>query len=293
MTKTGIKRIAVLLIAALTIAMLAACSSGGNTEEATTEGSGGSYSDLMIVPGLDLAAEEYAIAFRVGSDAALEVNDIIAELNDDGTLASIAEKYDLGSTLMSNDAMQLSFVGMDRIESGDLDYIKANGTLKIGITIFAPMNYYDEDGKLIGFDTEFAEAVCAKLGVTPEFIEINWDTKEVELAAKNIDCIWNGLTVTEERRANMEFTYSYIFNKQVVVIRTADADVYKTISDLAEAKLTAEISSAGESAIMDDDVLSGATYTAMQKQTDTLLEVKAGTADAAVLDYTAAMSLVG
>ena len=299
MTKTGIKRIAVILIAALTIAMLAACG-GGNTNEApaestdaTTESTGSSYSDLMIVPGLDLASEEYAIAFRVGSDAALEVNDIIAELNDDGTLASIAEKYDLGATLMTNDAMQLSFVGMDRIESGDLDYIKENGTIKIGITIFAPMNYYDESGKLIGFDTEFAEAVCAKLGVTPEFIEINWDTKEVELAAKNIDCIWNGLTVTDERRENMEFTYSYIFNKQVVVIRSADADVYKTISDLAEAKLTAEISSAGESAIADDDVLSGAPYTAMQKQTDTLLEVKAGTADAAVLDYTAAMSLVG
>ena len=94
--------------------------------------------------------------------------------------------------------------GNSKDEDSDLSYIKNKGAIKIGITIYAPMNYYDDSGNLIGFDTEFANALCGNLGVTPEFIEINWDTKEAELAAKNIDCIWNGLTVTEERRANME-----------------------------------------------------------------------------------------
>jgi len=285
MKKTGTKLFAIAMIAALSIAMLAGCGNGGS--------GGGSYSDLMIVPNLNLAEEEYAVAFRVGSDAVPEVNDIIKALNDDGTLGTIAKKYDLDATLMTSEAMQLGFVDMARTVPGDLTAIKNKGTLNIGITLFAPMNYYDENGKLIGFDTEFAQAVCEKLGVTPNFIEINWDTKEIELAAGNIDCIWNGLTVTEDRRQNMEFTVPYIFNKQVIIIRKADADKFKTIDDFANAKLTAEISSAGETAIQDDPVLSKAPYTAMQKQTDTLLEVKSGTADAAVLDYTAANSLVG
>ena len=290
--RTNIKKITTVLIAVLAVVILAGCG-GGSASNAGGSGSGGSYSDLMIIPGLDLAAEEYAVGFRVGSDVVPEVNDIIKKLNDDGTLTAIAEKYELSATLMTNEAMADGFVDMGRTETGDLAYIKDKGSLKIGITIFAPMNYYDDEGNLIGFDTEFAEAVCKQLGVTPEFEVINWDTKEVELAAKNIDCIWNGLTVTEDRRQNMEFTVPYIFNKQVVVIRIADADKFKTIDDLAAAKLTAEISSAGEDAILEHPVLSGAPYTALSKQTDALLEVKAGTADAAVIDYTAAKSLVG
>ena len=290
------KKFALVIVAAFVLAMLAGCGggSGGSDESGDNGGSGGgSYSDLMIMPGAELVNEEYAIAFRVGSDAAPEVGSIIKELNGDGTLAAIAEKYGLATALMSNEAMDGSFVDMGRTAPGDLDYIKSKGAITIGITIFEPMNYYDAGGKLVGFDTEFAEAVCAKLGLTPDFQEINWDTKEIELAAQNIDCIWNGLTVTDERRANMEFTYSYINNKQVVVIRKADADKYPTVESLAGARLTAEISSAGEAAIMDDDILADAPYTAMPKQTDTLMEVKAGTSDAAVLDFTLANSLVG
>ena len=175
----------------------------------------------------------------------------------------------------------------------DMAYIKGNKAMKVGITIYAPMNYYDNSGTLIGFDTEFTNALCEKLGVTPEFIEINWDTKETELAAKNIDCIWNGLTVTEERKKNIQFSDAYIKNKQVVVIRVADGGVYASLDALADAKLCAEIGSAGEDAVLANEVLSGANYTAMAKQTDTLMEVKAGTSDAAILDYTAAKALVG
>jgi polar amino acid transport system substrate-binding protein len=101
------------------------------------------------------------------------------------------------------------------------------------------------------------------------------------------------ISVTEERRENIEFTYSYINNKQVVVIRKADVDKYTSVESLAAAKLCAEISSAGEGAIQDNEILSGATYTAMPKQTDALMEVKSGKSDAAFLDYTLATSLVG
>ncbi|MDR2355081.1 MAG: transporter substrate-binding domain-containing protein, partial [Clostridiales Family XIII bacterium] len=118
-------------------------------------------------------------------------------------------------------ALALALAACGAKAEDDLAYIEDKGTLVIGITDYAPMNYYDENQVLVGFDTEFAEAVCAKLGLTPEFVIINWDTKETELKAKNLDCIWNGLTVTEERRENMAFSDSYLRNEQVVVVRAA------------------------------------------------------------------------
>ena len=92
--------------------------------------------------------------------------------------------------------------------------------LIIGITYFAPMNYKDGDGNLIGFETEFAKAVCEKLGVEAKFQEISWAAKETELAAKNIDCIWNGMTITEEREENMSISIPYMQNKQVKIVKS-------------------------------------------------------------------------
>ena len=80
----------------------------------------------------------------------------------------------------------------------DLAYIQGKGKMTIGYTVYEPMNYTDADGNFTGFDTELATAVCEKLGVEPDFVEINWDTKIVELDAKSIDCIWNGMTLTDE-----------------------------------------------------------------------------------------------
>ena len=81
------------------------------------------------------------------------------------------------------------------------------------------MNYTDENGDLVGFETEFAKAVCEKIGVTPKFQEISWSAKETELAAKNIDCIWNGMTITPEREENMAISVPYMANKQVKVVK--------------------------------------------------------------------------
>ena len=176
--------------------------------------------------------------------------------------------------------------------SSDWEYIKSNGKLVIGYTVYDPMNYF-EGSEFVGFDTEFAKAVCEKLGIEPDFVEINWDTKETELKAKSIDCIWNGFTINEERKKNLEFTKPYIENKQVVVVKKSNADKYKDTASLSGANIVAETSSAGEDAIKDDENLSKATYTAVPKQTDGLLEVKSGTADAVVLDYTLANAMVG
>lgn len=284
------KKILSLMLALAMVFSFAACGTKSETTDTDANketASGGNYSDLMTIDGLDLAVEEYGIGFRTGSDIVDEVNKIIKELYNDGTLKKIAEKYDLAANLLEPKDVPSKASG-----DSDLDYIKKNGKMVIGYTVYDPMNYTDDNGEFVGFDTEFAKAVCEKLGVTPEFVEINWDTKEIELNAKSIDCIWNGFTINEEREENLDFSIPYILNKQVVVIRKADKDKYTDTASLASAKLAAETSSAGEAAIKDDENLSKASYTAVPKQTDALLEVKASTVDAAVLDYTLANSMV-
>lgn len=128
------------------------------------------------------------------------------------------------------------------VDAADSDWakIESNGTMKIGITYFEPMNYFDDNGELTGFETEFATAVCEKLGVTPEFVEINWDSKIMELQAQTIDCIWNGMTITPELQEALTISDPYIKNYQVVVIRSDNADVYTSTADLVGKTVEAE-----------------------------------------------------
>ena len=173
----------------------------------------------------------------------------------------------------------------------DLAYIQGKGKMVIGYTVYAPMNYTDDEGNFTGFDTELATAVCEKLGVEPEFVEINWDTKVVELDAKSIDCIWNGMTLTDDIMANTATTKAYAKNAQVVVVK--DGTDYTSTADLADKTVVAEAGSAGEAAIQGDENLSKADYVSKSVQTDCLMEVAAGTADAAVLDLTLANAMIG
>ena len=175
--------------------------------------------------------------------------------------------------------------------ASDLDYIKEKGKMVIGYTVYEPMNYTDADGNFTGFDTELATAVCETLGVEPEFVEINWDTKVVELDAKSIDCIWNGMTLTDDIMANAATTKAYAKNAQVVVVK--DGTDYSSTADLVGKTVVAEAGSAGEAAIEGDENLAQADYISKSVQTDCLMEVAAGTADAAVLDLTLANAMIG
>ena len=177
------------------------------------------------------------------------------------------------------------------IAASDLDYIKEKGKMVIGYTVYEPMNYTDADGNFTGFDTELATAVCEKLGVEPEFVEIKWDTKVVELDAKSIDCIWNGMTLTDDIMANAATTKAYAKNAQVVVVK--DGTDYSSTADLVGKTVVAEAGSAGEAAIEGDENLAQADYVSKSVQTDCLMEVAAGTADAAVLDLTLANAMIG
>ena len=197
-----------------------------------------------------------------------------------------------GGAASTSTAASASTSGSASAAAGsDLDYIKGKGKMVIGYTVYEPMNYTDADGNFTGFDTELATAVCEKLGVEPEFVEINWDTKVVELDAKSIDCIWNGMTLTDDIMANTATTKAYAKNAQVVVVK--DGTDYTSTADLVGKTVVAEAGSAGETAIAEDENLAQADYVSKSVQTDCLLEVAAGTADAAVLDLTLANAMIG
>lgn len=174
-------------------------------------------------------------------------------------------------------------------EKGDLDYIKSKGKMVIGITFFAPMDYYDTDNTtLIGFDHDLAVAVCDKLGVGAEFQEINWNTKEDELNASTIDCIWNGLTADADRAASMSLSSYYMKNRQVVVVKKENAATLNTIEALAGKNGAAEAGSAGEEAIRKNEALK---LVSVNAQSDALLEVKSGTSDFCVIDSVMAKAM--
>ena len=195
------------------------------------------------------------------------------------------------STAASSAASGSAAASASETAASDLDYIKEKGKMVIGYTVYEPMNYTDADGNFTGFDTELATTVCEKLGVKPEFVEINWDTKETELAAKSIDCIWNGMTLTDDIMANTATTKAYAKNAQVVVVK--DGTDYSSTADLVGKTVVAEAGSAGEAAIEGDENLAQADYVSKSVQTDCLMEVAAGTADAAVLDLTLANAMIG
>ena len=178
------------------------------------------------------------------------------------------KKKKLLSILLAGAMSASIFVGCGS-SATDWDYISNKGELVIGVTYFEPMNYLDADGKLTGFETEFAEAVCEKMGVTPKFQKIDWDSKEVELNSKTIDCI----------------STPYMENKQVMVAKSDVADKIKSADDLKDKTVVAEKKSAGESVAQTDEFFSSAKYVSVDAQAKALLEVKSGTADVAVIDY--------
>ena len=195
------------------------------------------------------------------------------------------------------------FAGAAVAEESDWEYIQNKGKLVIGMTLFAPMNYYEGD-EFIGFDTELSKAVGEKLGVEVEFVEINWDSKEVELNSKNIDCIWNGMCITEERKQNMSMTNPYLYNTQAIVAKTDRMEALLA-GGMKGVYVVAEQGSTGEGklqgTIADDETVvvsakeyfAEANYTAVDSMAKALMEVKSGTADIALVDSVCALAMVG
>lgn len=171
----------------------------------------------------------------------------------------------------------------------DMEYVKDKGTLVVGITDFAPMDYKDEAGEWIGFDADMAKAFAESLGVAVEFVEIDWDNKILELDGKTIDCVWNGMTLTDEVTSAMDCSNAYCNNAQVVIVPSDVADNYQSVDSLADLAFAAEAGSAGEAELTALEL----NVTPVKAQADALMEVAAGTSDAAVIDSLMAAAMVG
>ena len=185
----------------------------------------------------------------------------------------------------------------------DWENIEAKGKFIVGMTIYAPMNYYDANGDLvedsngefIGFDTELAKAVAQKLGLEVEFVEIKWDNKYSELASGAIDCIWNGFTSNSkdsdgvERSEKVDFTYAYLDNKQCVITASDRVGEFTSAASLAGKTAAVEEGSAGETYAKD----AGATVVTKSTQMDAFAELASGAVDCIVVDMLLADKNVG
>ncbi len=171
----------------------------------------------------------------------------------------------------------------------DVAYIKDKGTLVVGITDFAPMDYKNDSGEWIGFDADMATKIASTLGVKVEFVEIDWDNKILELENKSIDVVWNGMTLTDEVKNSMECTKPYLNNAQVVVVSADKAASVTDTSSASALTYAVEAGSAGEAAAADN----GFDYTSVSSQSDAVMEVAAGTSDACIIDLLMAGAMVG
>ncbi len=173
--------------------------------------------------------------------------------------------------------------------NSDLAYIQDKGTLVVAVTKFEPMNYQNEDGTWTGFDTEFAQAVAEKLGVKAEFVVIDWDNNLSELQSKSVDCLWNGMTITDRIKKGADVTNAYVKNAQVVVMNNDVVNNYNSLDEMSDLSFAAEAGSAG-AGVLDD---AGIAYTALAAQSDCLMEVQSGASDACVIDLTMANNMTG
>ena len=183
------------------------------------------------------------------------------------------------------------FVGCGKKATTDSAYVTANKKLVVGITDYAPMDYKDANGEWTGFDAEFARLFAKELGVEVEFFVIaDWGKKFVELETKNIDCVWNGMTITDEAKLNASVSDPYVLNAQVVVAKADKIADIKAAADLKGLKVAVENGSAGQDAAEAAEI---SNIIKVQDQAAALLEVKAGTSDACVIDITMARAMTG
>ena len=171
----------------------------------------------------------------------------------------------------------------------DLAYVQDKGTLVVGITPFAPMDYEDTNGEWIGFDADLARLFAEELGVEVQFQVIDWDNKVLELDGKNIDVVWNGMTLTDEVLSAMECSQPYLNNQQVVVVPADVADQYQDEESIQGLSFAVEAGSAGEA----EAEARGLTYTSVVDQATAVLETSSGTSDAAIIDSLMAAAMVG
>lgn len=177
-------------------------------------GEGTSYPNLKYSD--KLTSEEYGVGCRQGSDLVDVINAVFSATYADGSMQAIAKEYGVQESLCE----QPAGLTWEAAADGDVAAIQKAGKLVVGITEFAPMDFKEAGSdEWVGFDADMARLVAKELGVEIEFVVIDWDMKINEINAKNIDCVWNGMTLTAEVTSAMDCSAAYCNNAQVVVTK--------------------------------------------------------------------------
>ncbi len=212
----------------------------------------GEYAGKVTIMDAVLQREQYGIAARKDDEAFMsKINEALIALYGNGGMQEVADQFGLTADIALESSTKNPLA--DATDSS-WDDIVASGKIIIGYTIFAPIAFDEGDG-LTGYDIELAKKTIEYLNekysvnLTPEFQIIDWDSKEALLTNGTIDLIWNGLTIDDERLANMCISVPYLNNDQVAVVRTEDKDKYVTPDDLKDAVIGVEKGSAGESVV--------------------------------------------
>lgn len=199
------------------------------------------------------------------------------------------QKNTLALVLAAALSLSLLLGGCAKKAEDDMKYVQEKGTLIVGMTDFAPMDYKDGSDEWIGFDADMAKAFAESLGVEAQFIEINWGNKATELETKAIDVVWNGMTLTQEVKKLMDVSQAYCRNAQVVVLDKAKVTQAFGRDTLKDLTFAVEDGSAGAEALDAE----GISYTAVDTQAKALMEVASGSADACVIDLLMAGAMIG
>lgn len=161
------------------------------------------------------------------------------------------------------------------------------GKLVVGLDdTFAPMGFRDENGDLVGFDIDFANAVGEKLGVTVEFQPIKWDAKDMELSSKNIDCVWNGMSVTPDRKEAMALSNKYLDNTIILMAEKGSDVEIKSAKDLAKYNIGTQVDSAALNTLEENEEYDSFKdkVTTYDSYDTALLDLKAGRVDVIAID---------
>lgn len=170
----------------------------------------------------------------------------------------------------------------------DSEYVADKGILVVGVTDFEPLDYRQGD-KWIGFDAEMAGLFAESLGCHVQFMEIDWDKKLALLKDGTIDCVWNGMTLSEKVQEDMECSIAYLNNAQIIVIPVQNADKLQTAEDCMHLLFAAETDSAGEQELKERNYR----FRVAGSQMEALESVAFGKSDAAVVDAIMAGALIG
>ena len=253
----------------------------------------GKKSGKYVVLEDNFGSENYAVGFRKGDDAlALKVQEILDEMIADGKAGEIAKKWFDSDVMLRNVDFPRELKASE--DDTSLQYVLDKGEFILGLDeTFPPMGFRDEKGEIIGFDIDLATEVCGRLGVKLKLQPIKWTAKEMELSGKTIDCIWNGMSVDDERIEKFDLSKPYIANKQIIIV--SEESGIKTKADLAGKRIGVQADSSAIGAVQADKATadSFASLDQYDSNDDAYLDLKAGRIDALVVDEVYGRYMIG